>query len=102
MDNKWGKKYPIVIASWQNNWENLTEYFKYSGQIRKLIYTTNPIESFHRRVRKFTKNKGAFTSEKALYKTVYLAMNQMQKKSNKLIANWAETAAQLGTVSKFM
>ena len=95
LDNKWGKKYPIVILSWQNNWDNLTGYFKYSGQIRRLIYTTNPIESFHRRIRKFTKHKGAFTSEKALYKTVYLAINQIQEKWSQPIHNWAETAAQL-------
>jgi putative transposase len=60
-----------------------------------MIYTTNPIESFHRRIRKFTKNKAAFTSEKALYKTVYLAINQIQKKWCQPIQNWAETASQL-------
>lgn len=95
LDDKWGKKYPIVISSWQNNWENLTGYFKYSGDIRKLIYTTNPIESFHRRVRKFTKNKAAFTSEKALYKTVFLAIKQIQKRWDKPIPNWAQTVSQL-------
>ena len=60
---KWGSRYPIVIKSWKANWEHLTAYFKYSPDIRCLIYTTNPIEGFHRQVRKYTKTKGAFTSE---------------------------------------
>jgi transposase-like protein len=68
LDEKWGKKYPMVIKSWQNNWDNLSTYFKYSDEVRRLIYTTNPIEGFHRQVRKYTKTKGAFTSENALLK----------------------------------
>lgn len=61
LDEKWGKKYPVVISSWRNNWHKLSTYFKYSESIRKLIYTTNAIEGFHRQVRKVTKNKTAFT-----------------------------------------
>src|SRR5690606_39340820 len=65
-DEKWGKKYPVVIASWRNNWSKLSTYFKYDPSIRKLIYTTNTIEGFHRQVRKITKTKGAFPSDMAL------------------------------------
>jgi putative transposase len=61
LDEKWGKKYPIVIKSWNQNWDNLSTYFKYSAEVKQLIYTTNPIEGFHRQVRKYTKTKGSFT-----------------------------------------
>ena len=61
LEEKWGAKYPMVIKSWQQNWDNLSTYFKYSAEVRKLIYTTNPIEGFHRQVRKYTKTKAAFT-----------------------------------------
>jgi hypothetical protein len=63
LDEKWGKKYPLAIKPWLTNWDNLSCYFKFSPDIRRLIYTTNPIEGFHRQVRKYTKTKGAFTSE---------------------------------------
>lgn len=58
--------YPIVIKSWRDNWERLTEYFQYTPAIRKLIYTTNTVEGYHRQVRKVTKNKGVFPSDTAL------------------------------------
>jgi len=95
LDEKWGKKYPIVIKSWQQNWENLTTYFKYSAEVRKLIYTTNPIEGFHRQVRKYTKTKGSFTSENALFKLVFCAIKQITAKWNQPIPNWALTISQL-------
>lgn len=58
---KWQKKYPVVIESWQRNWPKLSTFFKYPEAIRKLIYTTNTIEGYHRQIRKVTKTKGAFT-----------------------------------------
>jgi transposase-like protein len=95
LDEKWGKKYPMVIKSWQNNWDNLSTYFKYSDEVRRLIYTTNPIEGFHRQVRKYTKTKGAFTSENALLKLIYCAIKQISAKWNKPIPNWALTISQI-------
>ena len=95
LDEKWGKKYPMVIKSWQQNWENLTTYFKYDAAIRRLIYTTNPIEGFHRGVRKYTKTKGAFTSENALFKLVFCAIKNISEKWNQPLANWALTISQL-------
>jgi transposase-like protein len=95
LDEKWGKKYPMVIKSWQQNWDNLTTYFKYSAEVRRLIYTTNPIEGFHRQVRKYTKTKGAFTSENALFKLVFCAIKQITAKWNQPIANWALAISQL-------
>lgn len=66
LDAKWGEPYPIVIKSWRDNWGHLTEYFQYTAPIRKLIYTTNTVEGYHRQVRKVTKNKGVFTNDSAL------------------------------------
>ena len=76
LDEKWGAKYPIVLKSWQTKWDYLSAYFKYTKPVRRLIYTTNPIEGFHRQVRKYTKSKGAFTSENALFKLIYSAIQQ--------------------------
>ena len=80
LEEKWGEKYPVVIESWQNNLEELSQYFQYTQPIRKIIYTTNAVEGFHRQVRKVTKTKGAFTSDMALLKLVYLATMNIQKK----------------------
>ena len=95
LDEKWGKQYPMVIKSWQTNWDNLTTYFKYSSDVRRLIYTTNPIEGFHRQVRKYTKTKGAFTSENALFKLIFCAINNIIAKWNQPLPNWALTISQL-------
>jgi len=95
LEEKWGDKYPMVIKSWQNNWDNLTTYFKYSSDVRRLIYTTNPIEGFHRQVRKYTKTKGAFTSENALFKLIFCAINNIALKWNQPLHNWALTISQL-------
>lgn len=95
LQEKWGKKYPVVIESWRRNWEKLTTYFQYSDAIRKLIYTTNTIEGFHRQVRKVTKTKGAFTSDMALLKLIYLATQNIQKKWTQPLHNWSITISQL-------
>lgn len=95
LEEKWGKKYPVVIDSWRRNWEKLTTYFHYSDAIRKLIYTTNTIEGFHRQVRKVTKTKGAFTSDMALLKLIYLATQNIQKKWTQPLHNWSITISQL-------
>ena len=95
LDEKWGKKYPMVMRSWQTKWDLLSNYFKYSKEIRRIIYTTNIVEGFHRQVRKYTKTKGAFTSENALIKLVYCAYKQIMKKWNQPIRNWALIISQL-------
>lgn len=95
LEEKWGGKYPMVIKSWQNNWDKLTTYFKYSNDVRRLIYTTNPIEGFHRQVRKYTKTKGAFVSENALFKLIFCAINNITVKWNQPLPNWALTISQL-------
>jgi transposase-like protein len=95
LEQKWGKKYPLVINSWRNNWAKLSTYFKYDPAIRKLIYTTNTIEGFHRQVRKVTKTKGAFPSDMALLKLVYLAYKNIRKKWTQPLQNWGITVSQL-------
>lgn len=94
LEEKWGKRYALVITSWKNNWEKLTTYFKYTEDIKRLIYTTNTIEGFHRQIRKVTKTKGAFTSDMALLKLIYLAMENASKKWSS-IRGWSQTIAQL-------
>lgn len=92
---KWSKKYPVVIKSWQDNWHKLSTYFKYTEDIRRIIYTTNTIEGFHRQVRKVTKNKGVFPSDDALLKLVYLAYKNISKKWTQPLQNWSLTVSQL-------
>lgn len=92
---KWAKKYPVVIKSWQENWHKLSTYFKYSEDIRRVIYTTNTIEGFHRQVRKVTKTKGVFPSDDALLKLVYLAYKNISKKWTQPLQNWSLTVSQL-------
>jgi len=95
LEAKWGNKYEKVIESWQNNWTKLTTYFQYDATIRKLIYTTNTIEGYHRQIRKVTKTKGAFTSDMALLKLMYLAHNNIKQKWTMPLANWGQTAQKL-------
>lgn len=98
LESKWGKKYPVVIDSWNRNWNKLSTYFKYSAAIRKLIYTTNTVEGFHRQVRKVTKTKGAFTSDMALLKLIYLATQNIQKKWTQPLHNWSLAVSQLSII----
>jgi transposase-like protein len=95
LEEKWGKKYPIVIKSWRNNWHKLSTFFKYAADIRRIIYTTNTIEGFHRQLRKVTKTKGAFTSDMALLKLVYLASERIAEKWTRPLPNWGLTIQQL-------
>lgn len=95
LEEKWGKKYPVVIRSWNDNWDRLSTYFEYSRPIRRLIYTTNTVEGFHRQVRKVTKTKGAFTSDMALMKLVYLVTRRIEKKWTSPLQNWGLTVQQL-------
>ncbi|QDF28047.1 IS256 family transposase [Halarcobacter anaerophilus] len=95
LDEKWGKKYPIVLQSWHNKWENLSVYFKYPPEIRKVIYTTNIIESVHRQFRKLTKTKGAFPNENSLLKLLYMGIQNASEKWTMPVRNWNLTLSQL-------
>jgi transposase-like protein len=85
---KWGEKYKIIFKSWRNNWDRLTCFFQYPPDLRRIIYTTNPVEGYHRMVRKVTKTKGAFTSEDAIIKQIYLATMNAHKTWAGKIASW--------------
>jgi len=89
LEIKWGKKYPLVIKSWNTNWYKLSTYFQYDVLIRKLIYTTNAVEGFHRQVRKVTKTKGAFTSDMALLKLIYLTVENITQHWKNAVKDWS-------------
>jgi len=91
---KWEKKHPSVIKSWENNWLELTTYFSYPVEIRKLIYTTNTIEAFHRQLRKVTKTKTAYPTDNALRKIVYLATIGVTDKWTIPVPGWLECRQQ--------
>jgi putative transposase len=91
---KWGHKYPIIVRSWENNWLELTAYFKYPHPIRKMIYTTNIIEGYHRQLRKVTKTKTAYPNDEALIKIVYLATMDIYKKWTKPLKDWTSSISQ--------
>jgi len=95
LEEKWGAMYPIVIQSWRSKWENLSYYFKYPAEIRKIIYTTNIIESVHRQFRKLTKTKGAFPNENSLMKLLYMGILNASKKWTMPVWNWSLTISQL-------
>jgi transposase-like protein len=95
LEEKWGKMYPQAVGTWTNNWANISTFFDYSEPIRKIIYTTNTIESYHRNIRKFTKTKAAFTSDNALLKLAFLAIQNMEKIWNKTAFNWKTILSEL-------
>lgn len=94
-DSKWEKKYPNCVRSWRDNWAELSVYFKYPEEIRKLIYTTNAIESFNRQLRKVTKSKSIFPNDFALSKSLYLAMVSASGKWSTRMRGWDSIIAQL-------
>ena len=92
---KWDKKYPKISQSWQSNWANLSTYFKFPAELRKLIYTTNAIEGFNRQLRKVTKSKSVFPTDDSLFKMLYLAMIDITKKWTGRRQDWSQIHAQL-------
>jgi len=92
---KWGNKHPIIIKSWENNWLELTTYFEYPYEIRKMIYTTNIIEGYHRQLRKVTKTKTAYPTDDSLRKIIYLATESISKKWTMPIREWRNCISQL-------
>jgi transposase-like protein len=95
LEEKWGGKYPIVFQSWRNKWDNLSVYFDYPEDIRRVIYTTNIIESVHRQFRMLTKTKGAFPNDESLLKLLFMGIQNAQKKWTMPIRNWSLTVSQL-------
>ena len=92
---KWEEKYPVVVKSWQANWYKLSSFFEFGKDIRRLMYTTNPIENVHRQMRKITKTKGSFSSDMALKKLIYLVIREINKAAKGKVPGWGLILSQL-------
>ena len=92
-DLKWGKQYPHIAKSWQNNWGNLVVFLQYPEVIRRIIYTTNAIEGLNSQLRKVTNNKRVFPSDDSVFKTLYLTIDYITRKWSMPIQNWGEAMA---------
>jgi len=90
----WGKKYPAVTASWRRRWEEVVPFFAFSPEVRRIIYTTNAIESLHSQVRKAVRNKGHFPSDEAATKLIYLALRNITAKWKRPAKEWHAAKAQ--------
>ena len=95
LQDEWEEKYPSMVKSWFNNWERLSNYFKYPKEIRKVIYTTNIIESFHSQLRKVTKSKRVFSSDMSLFKLLYLVQQNLKAGWEGPMLGWKRTYAQM-------
>lgn len=87
-EQKWGDKYTYAVRSWRVNWDDLTAFFDFPLEIRKIIYTTNLIENLNGKIRKYTNNKMSFPTDEAVKKSVYLALMETTKKWTQPIQNW--------------
>ena len=97
-EQKWGSKYPYAIRSWRNNWDELTSFYDFPVEIRKIIYTTNLIENLNGKIRKYTKNKLSFPNDDALKKSVFLSIAEIEKKWYQPIWNWGMIFNQFLTI----
>jgi putative transposase len=87
-EERWGKDYPSIAQSWRRNWSRITPFFDYPPEIRRVIYTTNAIESVNMSLRKITKNRGSFPSDESLIKLFYLALRNISQKWSMPIRDW--------------
>lgn len=94
-EETWGSKYPLLVKSWRQNWNELSTFFKYPPELRKLIYTTNMIESYHRQLRKVTKGKSIFPTDESLLKMLYLSTMDVLKRWTGRVQNWGQILLQL-------
>jgi putative transposase len=95
LEEAWGAKYPLSIKTWRDNWSELSTYFKYPDEVRRLIYTTNHAEGFHRQLKKVTKAKSIFPNDQALIKMLYLATMDVSRKWTSSIRDWPLILSQL-------
>ena len=95
LKNQWEDRYPLAVGVWERNWDRIRTMFRFTDEIRRLIYTTNPIESFHRQLRKVTKNRSLFPSDSSVLKLLYLATCEVLKKWTVRLPHWNKILAQL-------
>ena len=98
MKDRWGNKYPNAIKSWEDNWDNLSTFFDFPGNIRKIIYTTNVIESLNSQFRKITKTKLIFPNDDSLMKMLYLAVERVARKWTRAYSDWDLVINQLNII----
>ena len=96
LKDKWGKKYPYAISNWESNWDEVSPFFHFSDDIRRIMYTTNIIEGLNRQFRKVTKTKSSFINDTSLEKILYLASMNVMKKWTQRYRNWDMVLSQLG------
>ncbi|MEJ8590364.1 transposase, partial [Riemerella anatipestifer] len=96
--NKWNDKYSYAVKSWRDNWDELTAFYEFPIEIRKIIYTTNLIENLNGKIRKYTKNKLSFPTDEAVMKSTFLALREATKKWSKPIHNWGLILNQFLTI----
>ena len=94
MELTWGEQYAAIVKSWRENWDRIIPFFDYPREIRKVIYTTNIIESLNRTLRKAVKNRGHFPTENAVMKVLYLSIKGVSKKWNMPVHNWKQALNQ--------
>lgn len=92
---KWDKKYPSIAPKWEADWTDLMIFMDYGKEIRRMIYTTNPVEALHRVIRKVTKSKGAWTNDKALFKQIYLTLTHNEKSWKRKAFAWKSIQIEL-------
>ena len=100
LDEKWGKKYPLAVKPWINNWEHIATFFKYPEELRRLIYTTNAVEAVHRQFRKVTKTRSILANDESLFKILYLAAEDITKKWKYSVRDWQVILTQLHILFK--
>lgn len=94
-EKKWGDKYAYAVKSWRTNWPCLSTFFKYPPEIRRLIYTTNPIESFNSILRRITRVKSSFPTDDSLFKILYLAVMDTSEDWKRPVREWGTIMNQL-------
>jgi putative transposase len=93
--DKWELRYSLAVKPWIDNWNHVSNFFKYPPELRRLIYTTNAVEAVHRQFRKVTKNRSILANDESLFKLLYLAISNIEKKWTMPIRGWQEIATQL-------
>ena len=93
--DKWGRKYPYAVSNWENNWDDVSSFFQFPDEVRRIMYTTNVIEGLNRQYRKVTKTKSVFPSDSSLEKMLYLASQNVAKKWTQRYLNWDQVLSQL-------
>lgn len=98
LDEKWGSKYLLAVKPWKAHWENIKTFFGYPEEIRRMIYTTNAVESVHRQLRKVTKNKAVFPTDESLTKMLFLAIQDVSKKWTMPMQGWTTIISHLSII----